>query len=151
MWDAFYLLKNFKCFSDMKLQAYFTENGRSSPMDNSFNRHINLLFTHFYNLHIWLQSFSNWSWIFHREQNMWNWSLVCHYSNKVFGKIPASGLSSSHPVFLKQPIRIEKEMSARTCSITFWYCFPYWFMIIRNTREKWKNATIGFWKIKTKI
>ena len=116
-------------------------------MENSFNRHINLLFTHFYNVHIWLQSFSNWIYIFHREQNMWNWSPVCHYSNKVFRKMPASSLlfqSNVCIVFLKQPIKIEKELSARNCSIKLWHCFPYWFMIIKNTFEKWKNATIGF-------
>ena len=149
------------CFSDLKPQcmSYLTTslfhwNGGRSPMENSFNRHINLLFAHFYNLHIWLQSFSNWSCIFHREQNMWSWLLVCHYSNKVFRKMPAFSLlfqNNVSIVFLKQPIRIEKEMSARSCSIKFWYCFPYGFTIIRNTFEKWKNATIGFWKIKTKI
>ena len=68
MCDVFYLLKNTKYtihFRDLKLQyawyfkqVYVFENGGQSTMGNDFKRYVILLFTFFYNLHIWIKSFS---------------------------------------------------------------------------------------------
>ena len=77
----------------------------------------------------------------------------CAPLHKMFWAMPVSSHLSQNNVgvmFLKQPIRIIKELSARHC-IKFSSSYCYLFIIIRNTFEKWKNTEVVFCKGKKKI